>query len=39
MIAALLLAAVLAAPARPAAAEPTDEVRIATERLEVTLAL
>jgi YidC/Oxa1 family membrane protein insertase len=39
VIAALLLAAALAAPARPAAAGPADEVRVATERLELTLAL
>jgi hypothetical protein len=39
VIAALLLAAALAAPARPAAAGPADEVRVATERLQLTLAL
>jgi len=39
VIAALLLAAALAAPARPAAAGTADEVRVATERLELTLAL
>jgi hypothetical protein len=39
VIAALLLAAALAAPARPAAAGPADEVRVATARLDLTLAL
>lgn len=39
MIVALLLAAVLAAPARPAAAGSGDEVRVVTERLELTVAL
>jgi len=39
VIAALLLVAVLAAPARPAGAGPADEVRVATERLELAVAL